>query len=120
MQHATLNGAIDYRHGEWGPAYLMRHGGAEIGVVALRPGDHMENHFHERCHESFVIVEGEVTLWTAQAVRTVLRTGDIASCPPGEHHYLENESSSLCRLVFLKTPPSPGDTTVVAWAPTER
>jgi quercetin dioxygenase-like cupin family protein len=117
VQQATTNGQVAYRNGDWGPAYLLEHDGASIGVVALRPGDAMDNHIHERCHESFLVIEGELTLWTNRSVRTVLQVGDIASCEPFEEHHVRNGADVPCRLVFMKTPPSPGDTIVLPWTP---
>lgn len=117
MERATTNGPIAYRNGDWGPAYLLQNDGLDLGVVALRPGDAIDNHFHERCHETFVLLEGELVLWTDRAHRSELVAGDVVSCAPGEHHHLRNESAATSRLVFLKTPPSPGDTTTVPWTP---
>lgn len=118
MQSASTRGPIEYRFGEWGPAYLMRKESFELGVVALRPGDRMENHLHEHCDESFVVLEGECTLWVDRVERCTMRAGDVFSCDPGEEHYLVNEHDAVCRFVFFKTPPSPGDTVAVAWTPT--
>lgn len=118
MQYATTHGPIDYRNGDWGPTYLLQNDGLDIGIVALRANDAIDNHRHERCHESFVIIEGECTLWINRQHRYTMGVGDIYSCAPGEEHHLINESNALCRLVFLKTPPSPGDTVVRLWTPT--
>lgn len=117
MHRATTEGPIAYRNVDWGPAYLLEHDSLQLGVVALRPGDAMDNHLHERCHETFVVIEGELTVWTDRSARTLLRAGDVASCEPGEEHHVRNDGDVLCRLVFLKTPPSPGDTIVLPWTP---
>lgn len=117
MQSSTTNGAVSYRNGDWGPAYLLQNDGLDLGVVALRAGDAIDNHHHEHCHESFVIIEGECTLWVDRARRHTMRAGEVYSCAPGEQHHLVNESGRLCRLVFIKTPPSPGDTVVTPWTP---
>lgn len=119
MQKSTTTGPIAYRNGDWGPAYLLENDGLSLGIVALRPGDAMDNHLHERCFESFLVIEGELTLWTSRSQRSLLTVGDIASCPPGEEHHVRNDGDSLCRLVFIKTPPSPGDTIVHPWTPDE-
>lgn len=116
MKHASIETAT-YRHGEWGPAYLVQGPSSDIGVLRLRPGDVMDNHLHERCDESFVVVEGECTLWVNCSERFTMRVGDVVRCEPGEMHYLVNESEADFRLVFVKSPASPGDTIVLPWHP---
>lgn len=118
MRRSTMNGIVDYRNeGRWGPAYLLRLDSVDVGVVRLRPGDLIENHYHEHCDESFVVVEGTCTLWTGNEHRITMRTGEIYSCEPGERHCIVNEDDADCRFVFLKTPASPGDTIPDPWRP---
>ncbi len=118
MEHARIAEAT-YRHGDWGPAYLVQGPTSDIGVLLLRPGDAMDNHLHERCDESFVVLEGECTLWVDCTERHTIRAGDVVRCAPGEMHHLVNESDADLRLVFVKSPASPGDTVVVPWRPGE-
>lgn len=121
MHSATMNGPINYRNdGDWGPAYLLRLDSADIGVVRLRPGDLIDNHYHRHCDESFIVIEGQCTLWIDASQRRTLHAGDIASCSPGERHCLINESDMDCRFVFLKTPPSADDTIAEPWLPPHR
>ena len=111
--------AAQYRHGDWGPAYLVRGETSDIGVVRLRPNDHVDNHFHEHCDESFIVIEGEATLWVDCADKSTLTVGDVVRCEPGEMHYLVNDSGSDFRCMFIKSPPSPGDTILAPWNPGE-
>ncbi len=106
-----------YRHGEWGPAYVLQGPTSDIGVLRLRPGDEMPNHYHEHCDESFVAIEGEVTMWVDCERKLTLAEGDVARCAPGELHYFVNESDSDFRMIFIKSPQSPGDTINVPWQP---
>lgn len=117
MKKATINGPIDYRFGEWGPSYLIKDEDFEMGVVRLRPGDAMPNHYHERCDETFIVLEGSCSLWTDRANATELTQGDIASCEPLEQHHLRNDGTEDCRFIFIKTPASPGDTINDDWTP---
>lgn len=117
MKKVTTKGPIDYRFGEFGPAYLLRQENLELGVVALRPGDEVDNHYHEKCDESFICIEGSATVWINQTEEVQMTKGDVITSPPGEQHFLRNNSDSLCRFIFIKTPASPGDTINVAWSP---
>ncbi|MEU1185010.1 cupin domain-containing protein [Streptomyces sp. NPDC005820] len=116
MQSANLHEA-SYRHGDWGPAYLLHTDSLALGVLRLRPGDSVENHLHWHCDESFVVVEGTATLWLDARESVELGEGEVHSCSPGEMHHLRNDSAQDFRCVFIKTPPSPGDTIPVPWQP---
>ncbi|MDQ0614066.1 quercetin dioxygenase-like cupin family protein [Microbacterium sp. W4I4] len=118
MKYASTENP-EYRNGEWGPAYLVNGSSSDIGVLMLRPGDEVENHFHNHCDETFIALEGECTLWIERAYRHTMRTGDVYRCEPGEHHYLINETGSAFRLLFIKSPSSPGDTHAEPWNPRE-
>lgn len=118
MKNANALNA-DYRFGEWGPAYLVQGESADFGVLLLRPGDAMENHFHEHCDEAFVVLEGECELWIDCQERHVMRFGDVYQSQPGEMHYLVNNSDADFRCIFIKTPASPGDTIAAPWKPGE-
>lgn len=109
----------DFRFETHGPAYLIRGDSSEIGVLKLRPGDDMTNHIHKQCDESFVIVEGEVALYVDCGDRQLLKTGDVARCVPNEMHYFVNESENDMKLIFIKSPASPGDTYQIPWVPGE-
>lgn len=108
-----------YRHGEWGPAYIVQGPTSDIGVLRLRPGDEMVNHIHRHCDESFYVIEGAVTLWVDCKERFDLVVGDVYRCEPGEMHYFVNEGADPMRLLFIKSPASPGDTIPIEWRPGE-
>lgn len=118
MQHGNWDQA-DYRGGDWGPAYLVQGPTSDIGVLRLRPGDEMVNHYHEHCDESFVVIEGTATLWVGCVDAYPLAVGDVYRCSPGEMHYFTNTSDAPFRCVFIKSPASPGDTIPIPWAPGE-
>lgn len=118
MQQAKIDGAT-YRNGTWGPGYLLQGSNIALGVVRLGPGDAMDNHLHRTCDETFVVVEGECTLWVDASRAHVMREGDVYTCSPSEMHHLVNESQAPFRCIFIKTPASPGDTVIVPWIPGE-
>lgn len=108
----------DYRHGSWGPAYVVQGPTSDIGVLLLAPGQSMPNHLHRHCDETFVVLEGECTLWV-DGVEHRMVAEDVVRCEPGEMHHLVNDGDTDFRCVFLKSPASPGDTVVVPWSPGE-
>jgi len=116
MQSGRLDG-VTPRNGDWGPAYVVQGPSSDIGVLVLRPGDEMPNHLHHFCDESFVVLEGTATLWVDAAAAYPLTAGDVYRCAPGELHYFVNDSDQLFRMVFIKSPASPGDTVTVPWHP---
>ncbi|ABL79943.1 MULTISPECIES: cupin domain-containing protein [unclassified Nocardioides] len=108
---------LEYRFGDHGPAYVIRDPSSEIGVLRLRPGDDMTNHIHHFCDESFIVLEGSATLWVGCERRYLLGVGDVYRCSPGEMHYFVNETDAPFRMVFVKSPASPGDTVNLPWTP---
>lgn len=118
MQYASTEKAA-YRNQVWGPAYLVQGASSDIGVLLLRPGDEMTNHIHQRCDESFIVIEGTATLWVSCSERHTLTVGDVYRCAAGEMHYFSNDSPATFRCVFIKSPASPGDTISLPWTPGE-
>jgi quercetin dioxygenase-like cupin family protein len=118
MRHSCC-GDAEYRFGDYGPAYLLRGGNTDIGVVRLRPGDDVVNHLHSRVEESFYVIEGSATLWVDCATQHTLAPGDVYQCPPGEMHYFQNTSDADFRMLFVKAPYDPDDTTSLPWTPGE-
>ncbi|MCA0296223.1 MAG: cupin domain-containing protein [Actinobacteria bacterium] len=116
MQSGRLDG-VPPRNGDWGPAYVVQGPSSDIGVLVLRPGDEMANHLHHHCDESFVVLEGTATLWVDAVASYSLTPGDVYRCAPGELHYFVNDSDQLFRMVFIKSPASPGDTVTIPWHP---
>jgi mannose-6-phosphate isomerase-like protein (cupin superfamily) len=117
--HTASMADPDYRNGTWGPAYLIQTPSSDLGVLRLGPGDSMPNHLHERCDETFVVLEGVASLWVDASTRYALTPDTVHRCVPGEMHYLVNDSDAPFRCVFIKSPASPGDTVTVPWVPGE-
>lgn len=119
MQTGRLDGSRP-RNGDWGPAYVIQGPSSDIGLLTLRPGDEMPNHLHHHCDESFIAVEGRATLWVDGSQRFELTPGDVYRCAPEEQHYFVNEGDAVFRMVFIKSPASPGDTVTLPWRPGEQ
>lgn len=118
MQASRLD-AVPPRHGDWGPAYAIQGPSSDIGLLTLRPGDEMPNHIHRECDESFVVLEGTATLWVDCVASYELTPGDVYRCVPDEMHYFRNDSDAVFKMVFIKSPASPGDTINLPWQPGE-
>lgn len=116
MQSGNLH-AAQPRWGDWGPAYALQGPTSDIGLLTLRPGDEMTNHIHEHCDESFIVLNGAVTLWVDCENRFELQPGDVYRCSPGEMHYFVNEGDISLEMIFIKSPQSPGDTINLPWKP---
>ncbi|MGH2785560.1 MAG: cupin domain-containing protein [Actinomycetota bacterium] len=116
MDAATTTGA-ELRFGDWGPAYVLEGPRTLIGVCHLRSGDEMTNHYHAHHEESFLVLEGEVSVWMDCRERHVLKVGDVHRCDPYEMHYLVNEGPELMRLLFIKAPAVADDKVDVPWHP---
>jgi len=116
MQSGRLDG-VSPRNGDWGPAYIIQGATSDIGLLTLRPGDAMTNHIHHFCDESFIIIEGEATLWVGCHDEFPLSPGDVYRCSPDEMHYFFNSGTDIFRMVFIKSPASPGDTINLPWTP---
>lgn len=110
---------VEYRFGDYGPAYLMRGPRTGFGVFRLRPGDDMPNHYHAGLEESFFVIEGEATLWIDCKDRYTITEGDLYRAEPGELHYFVNESDAPFRGLFIKAPWDAEDTVQVPWVPGE-
>lgn len=116
MQSGRLD-AVPPRHGDWGPAYVVQGPTSDIGLLTLRPGDEVTNHIHHFCDESFIVIDGSATLWVDCASPRELTPGDVVRCSPREMHYFSNTGSDIFRMVFIKSPASPGDTVNLPWQP---
>lgn len=119
MQSGRLDG-VPPRNGDWGPAYIIQGPTSDIGLLTLRPGDEMTNHIHHFCDESFIVIDGEATLWVDCGEPRAMVPGDVARCAPGEMHYFRNTSDDIFTMVFIKSPASPGDTINLPWQPGQR
>lgn len=108
---------LEYRFGDHGPAYVIRDPSSDIGILRLRPGDDITNHIHHFCDESFIVLEGTAILWVDCRHRHRLEVGDVYRCAPGEMHYFVNDTDAPFRMVFIKSPASPGDTVNLPWTP---
>jgi quercetin dioxygenase-like cupin family protein len=81
-------------------------GGSHAVLTCTAPHGHMPPpHVHAGEAESFVVLEGELTLHTLEG-ETVLRAGDGAHGPAGEPHTFAVTSPEGARFLLISAPAS--------------
>jgi quercetin dioxygenase-like cupin family protein len=98
----------EFRFGDAGPKYLFRGPRIEWGILVLKPGGSLGAHYHKEVEETFYFLEGEARL-LINGTEYVGRAGEAFRLEPGEKHDILNDSRSLIRAVFIKSPYKPED-----------
>ncbi|GAK60002.1 hypothetical protein U27_06989 [Candidatus Vecturithrix granuli] len=99
---------FEYRFGNSGPKYLLRGPRVDMGLVVLQPGEDFQRHYHNIVEENFFVLEGEVDIDVA-GTKIHAVPGDLIHAEPPEPHYLINNGSVACKMVFVKAPYEPKD-----------
>ncbi len=99
---------FEYRFGNSGPKYLLRGPRVDMGLVVLQPGEDFQRHYHNIVEENFFVLEGEVDIDVA-GTKIHAVPGDLIHAEPPEPHYLINNGSVSCKMVFVKAPYDPKD-----------
>ncbi|TRO64235.1 cupin domain-containing protein [Christiangramia sabulilitoris] len=60
-------------------------------------------HLHEKYHESFYIIEGEMD-FIINGKSKKIRTGETVDIPPGTLHTFKNSGSKVCKWVNIHSP----------------
>lgn len=108
----------EYRFKTHGPKYLTQNGPAvDFGVVVITPGEKHPCHKHVKQEESFFVLEGECDVWI-DGKKITIKKGDYLQCAPGESHMFINESTSIFKSVFIKSPyQEVKDSVYIKWKP---
>ena len=99
---------FEYRFGNSGPKYLLRGPRVDFGLVVLQPGEDFKRHYHNAVEENFFVLEGEVDIDVAGTDIHAVE-GDLIHAEPPEPHYLVNNGTVPCKMVFVKAPYDPKD-----------
>ncbi|CAL9500052.1 cupin domain-containing protein [Streptomyces sp. enrichment culture] len=70
-----------------------------LGVVALRPGEFVSEHYHPYSEEFLYVVEGEVVV-RLDGEPVALAAGDSLLVPVGVRHRVQNDGGAAARVVF--------------------
>ncbi|MET8759464.1 cupin domain-containing protein [Lentzea sp. NPDC004782] len=79
-----------------------------VACSTLAPGGAVEEHFHLRTEETYVVLAGSITV-LLDGVPKTLRTGDVVAIPPGVHHGV-TAGDEGARFIAISVPP---------WQPTD-
>jgi mannose-6-phosphate isomerase-like protein (cupin superfamily) len=87
-----------------------------IACNVYQPGARNEFHYHKGTSQSFLVMQGTLTLRTkdeedGEATEYQLKQGDCALVPGNQFYQLHNETDGVCLLYQVK---KPGDQIVVA------
>ena len=76
-------------------------------LVTLMPGGGNNYHYHTAFSETFIPVEGALTVGLHKTMRQVL-PGEFATVKPKESHYFANKTNSIIRFKVKLSPGSSG------------
>jgi mannose-6-phosphate isomerase-like protein (cupin superfamily) len=87
-----------------------------IACNVYQPGARNEFHYHKGTSQSFLVMQGTLTLRTmteegGEVEENQLETGQCALIPGNQYYQLHNETDGVCLLYQVK---KPGDQIVVA------
>jgi len=115
--YLTNENEHEYRFGTHGPKYFTNGPKVDMGVVVITPGESHPCHKHIIQEESFLVIEGECSVYL-DGKKVVLKKGDYLRCEPGEAHYFHNESDKNFKAVFTKAPHlDEKDSVYIEWKP---
>ena len=77
-------------------------------VYELGPGNFLVYHFHHAAEEMLVVLDGEMTMKTADGER-LMRRGEVVMFPvgPAGAHGFRNDGNEACRYLMISTHPAP-------------
>lgn len=99
---------FEYRHGDYGPKYMIRGPNIDWGILKLKPGQEMGPHGHLEVEETFYVIEGtgKVIVNDHEHEATA---GDAFLVEAQEKHDIHNTGSTPMKVLFIKVPYKPDD-----------
>ena len=99
-------------NGKWKEALnkaieIMKISDIQIGIDSILPNTRLPPtgfSIHPNSHEFAYILEGKVILGTDEG-EIELKKGDFLYNPPGTPHYTLNKFESICKLLWVLSPP---------------
>lgn len=99
---------LEFRKGDSGPKYLIRGPRIDWGVLVLKPGETLGQHYHNQVQETFFFLEGEpIVKVNGEDIR--VKVGDAFMMEEGDKHDIINDTDRNTRMVFIKCPFDPDD-----------
>jgi len=105
----------------WGQEiYLNDHAPYQVKRLIVNPGKSTSLHYHNKKHETLIVVEGELRIeWMDESV-TVHPEGNVVPISPGEEyaHRMFNEGDIPVKYIECSTPDFDAEDNVrVRWEP---
>ncbi len=86
------------------PHALLKHDAALVRIMQLDARAISPAHYHTEVHEHIVCLEGEISVYTGDAVApTSLKSGDHCSIERQTAHYLRNESDTISKYLLIQS-----------------
>lgn len=87
---------------------------ADLSVIQERvpPGSSEVEHYHEKAHQFFFVLNGQMTMKTDEG-KVILKAGHGISIPPGMRHKVSNEGKRDVEFLVISSPKSHGDRILV-------
>jgi putative monooxygenase len=77
-----------------------------MGVLTLRPGEYVSEHYHPYSEEFVYLVDGVITM-LVDGAQTQLRKGEGVVIPQNARHRVENRGDAVATAVFHLCPLAP-------------
>lgn len=97
----------EFRHGTYGPKYLIKGPKWEGGLMILRLGDELGAHYHNEVEETFYFLEGKGVVKVNESEYQVVK-GDVVRIEPKEVHNILKIEEEI-KAIFIKCPFKPED-----------
>ena len=98
----------EYRGGDCGVKYLFRGPHTDWGVILLKPGQRLGEHYHHEVEETFFFLQGKAKIYVDGKEHQAI-AGDAFRLVAPEKHDILNDSDSDVKIVFIKYPYLPKD-----------
>ena len=99
----------EYRKGDSGPKYLFIGPRMDWGILKLKSGESLGNHFHNQVEETFFFPTGDGLIMMINDNEYQVKDGDAFRIEPGEKHNILNNTKNDYKIIFIKNPSLPED-----------
>lgn len=98
----------EYRGGDSGVKYMYRGPNIDWGVILMKPGETLGDHYHEEVEETFYFTQGTPIMKVNDQEHRV-NVGDAFRLVPPDKHDIINDTEGEVKITFIKYPFRPKD-----------